>query len=103
MKQNTEMILPSTKVKIDYKQKQKLRSKKNRGQEKPYEECQECLYISGNCVLCKNGNEFFDRGNLIYDTVVETFIEDGVVSPLLGGSVSGNNRVATQIRDGCNS
>lgn len=101
MNLNTEIRLPSTKVKIDYKQKVQIIYKKNRGQEKPYKVCQECLYIMNNCMLCENGNEFFDRENIMHDTVVETFIEGGIVS-LLGDSISRNNRVATQMRDSCN-
>lgn len=63
--------------------------------QKPYKQCEECLYILNNCVLCKNGNEFFDRVNILKDTVSDTVVEKDRNS-------TRENRVATQMRDGCN-
>jgi hypothetical protein len=88
VKQNTE-------VKIDYKQKQQLRDRKGRRQEKSYKQCQECLYILSNCVLCEDGNEVFDRENVLHHAISDTIIEKS------NNSIR-DNRVATQERDSCN-
>lgn len=83
-------------------QRQQLADKKKKGNPKLYKQCEECLYILNTCILCKNGNEFFDRENTMYQTISTTIIEDSVVAHPFIVNVSRNNRVATQIRDGCN-
>lgn len=70
-----------------------------RGQEKPYKECKECLFILCKCLLCEDADSFFDRVNVIADEINITVIENGVLTPIISTRY---NRNTTQRRDGYN-
>jgi|TARA_R100001530_G_scaffold136282_1_gene116191 hypothetical protein len=82
-------------------QRQRLANKKARGKEKPYEECKECLYILNDCILCKDTNEFFDRENVLQDTVSEMVVDGEALQNVRFPIKTFKNRVTTQMRDGC--
>lgn len=102
----TEIVLhdkPDTSNVIDGNQKQKLANKKRRGEEKPFKDCKECLYILHNCKACEDADMFFDRENVMQDEIRDVLTEAGNIPTESKAPITTRtNRVTTQFRDGCN-